>query len=225
MVCTGADDDNLDIDWGYQGRLQYVIVQQSNDKGDHIVESDNTNSDATVGYLTEPRSNPIVSNFTFISKGHDDIFKLKEGVAGQYYNGIAVVRNNVTGKSTNCIETTKTETVQAGAITGTFSMNSVAMDCPGYIKTNDGVEISAVDAIVKSGQNNLYAATSGGGTYVNTLSGVVNGSTEAAAIATAIPEIYNADGFFDATSYIGAVNGSTDNWYKNWTLSGTIEVQ
>ena len=225
LVCTGADDDNLDIDWGYQGRLQYVIVQQSNDKGDHIVESDNTNSDATVGYLTEPRSNPIVSNFTFISKGHDDIFKLKEGVAGQYYNGIAVVRNNVTGKSTNCIETTKTETVQAGAITGTFSMNSVAMDCPGYIKTNDGVEISAVDAIVKSGQNNLYAATSGGGTYVNTLSGVVNGSTEAAAIATAIPEIYNTDDFFDTTSYIGAVNGSTDNWYKNWTLSGTIEVQ
>ena len=40
-----------------------------------------------------------------------------------------------------------------------------------------------------------------------------------------LPEIYNADGFFDATSYIGAVNGSTDNWYKNWTLSGTIEVQ
>ena len=55
-----------------------MIVQQSNDKGDHIVESDNTNADATVGYLTEPRSNPIVSNFTFISKGHDDIFKLKE---------------------------------------------------------------------------------------------------------------------------------------------------
>ena len=158
-------------------------------------------------------------------RSHDDIFKLKEGVSGQYYNGIAVVKNNVTGKNTNCIETTKAETVLAGAKTGTFSMNSVAMDCPGYIKTNDGVEIATVDAIVKAGINNLYAPTSGGGTYANTLSGIVNGSAESAAIATEIPAIYNTDGFFDTTSYIGAVSGSTDTWYKNWTLSGTIEVQ
>ena len=65
LICTGAGDDNLDIDWGYQGRMQYVLVQQSNGVGDHVVESDNTNADAAVAYLTEPRSNPIVANFTF----------------------------------------------------------------------------------------------------------------------------------------------------------------
>ena len=225
LICTGADDDNLDIDWGYQGRLQYVIVQQANDKGDHIVESDNVNSDSAVGYLSEPRSNPIVANFTFVSRGHDDIFKLKEGVSGQYYNGVAAVLNEVTGKSTNCIETTKTETPLDGAITPNFSMNSVAFDCPGFIKTNDGVAVSAIEAIVKeSPDTNLYAATSGGGTYVNTLSGVVNGSAESGAAVTAVPAIYNADGFFEETTYIGAVSGATDNWYKGWTVPGSIKL-
>jgi hypothetical protein len=222
LICTGAGDDNLDIDWGYQGRMQYVLIQQSNGVGDHVVESDNTNSDAAVGYLTEPRSNPIVSNFTFLSSGKDEIFKLKEGVSGQYFNGVAVVKD----ASTKCIETTTAETVLDGAVTPHFSMNSVAMQCNGgFVKTDGAATVAEIESIVKEGLNNLYASTSGGGTYVNTLSGPVNGSAESAANVTVIPEKYNADNFFDATDYIGAVKGATDTWYKNWTLSGTIDVQ
>ena len=224
LICTGAGDDNLDIDWGYQGRLQYVIVQQANDTGDHIVESDNTNSNAAVGYLTEPRSNPIVSNFTFVSRGHDDVFKLKEGVSGQYYNGVAAVLNAASGRSTGCIETTLAETIQDGASTPKFSMNSVAMDCPSYISTDGAATVAQVNAIVKAGANNLYGANSGGGTYANTLSGVVNGTAEAAATPTAVPATYNADGFFDDPTYIGAVSGAADNWYKVWTVPGSIKL-
>ena len=221
LICTGAGDDNLDIDWGYQGRMQYVLVQQSNGVGDHVVESDNTNADAAVAYLTEPRSNPIVANFTFLSSGKDEIFKLKEGVSGQYYNGVAVVKDD----STNCIETTFAETAQDGAVTPHFSMNSVAMQCNGFIKTDGLASVAQIESIVREGTNNLYGANSGGGTYVNTLSGPVNGSAETAATVTAIPITYNADGFFDTTDYIGAVKGATDTWYKNWTISGTIDVQ
>ena len=221
LICTGAGDDNLDIDWGYQGRMQYVLVQQSNGVGDHVVESDNTNADAAVAYLTEPRSNPIVANFTFLSSGKDEIFKLKEGVSGQYYNGVAVVKDG----STNCIETTFAETAQDGAVTPHFSMNSVAMQCNGFIKTDGLATVAQIESIVREGTNNLYGANSGGGSYVNTLSGPVNGSAETAATVTAIPITYNADGFFDTTDYIGAVKGATDTWYKNWTISGTIDVQ
>jgi len=221
LICTGAGDDNLDIDWGYQGRMQYVLVQQSNGVGDHVVESDNTNADAAVAYLTEPRSNPIVANFTFLSSGKDEIFKLKEGVSGQYYNGVAVVKDG----TTNCIETTFAETAQDGAVTPHFSMNSVAMQCNGFIKTDGLASVAQIESIVREGTNNLYGANSGGGSYVNTLSGPVNGSAETAATVTAIPSTYNADGFFDTTDYIGAVKGATDTWYKNWTISGTIDVQ
>ena len=221
LICTGAGDDNLDIDWGYQGRMQYVLVQQSNGVGDHVVESDNTNADAAVAYLTEPRSNPIVANFTFLSSGLDEIFKLKEGVSGQYYNGVAVVKDG----STNCIETTFAETAQDGAVTPHFSMNSVAMQCNGFIKTDGLASVAQIESIVREGTNNLYGANSGGGSYVNTLSGPVNGSAETAATVTAIPSTYNADGFFDTTDYIGAIKGATDTWYKKWTISGTIDVQ
>jgi hypothetical protein len=104
-------------------------------------------------------------------------------------------------------------------------MNSIAMECNGFIKTDGNATVAEVEAIVKAGSNNLYGNNSGGGTYSNTLSGVINGSSEASASVTSIPESYNSDNFFDTTSYIGAVSGVTDTWYKNWTLSGTIEVQ
>ena len=40
--------------------MQFVVKQNVGSE-DHIVESDNTNSDAAVGYLTEPRSQPMVA--------------------------------------------------------------------------------------------------------------------------------------------------------------------
>jgi hypothetical protein len=231
LICTGAGDDNLDIDWGYQGRLQHVLIQQSNDTGDHIVESDNTNSDTRAGvvYLTEPRSNPIVANFTFISRGHDEVFKLKEGVSGQYYNGVAAVLNAASGLTKGCIETTYTaQTIADGATTPNFSFNSVAFDCPSFVTvdsdTAGGATASDVETIVKAGSNNLYGASSGGGSYANSLSGVVNGSAETAATVTAIPSAYNTDSFFDTTTHIGAVSGATDDWYKVWTVPGSIKL-
>ena len=119
----------------------------------------------------------------------------------------------------------KSETPNDGAITPNFSMNSVAFDCPGFIVTNDGVAVSTIENIVKeSPDTNLYASTSGGGTYSNTLSGVVNGSAESAATVTAIPAAYNADGFFETTTHIGAVSGATDDWYKVWTVPGSIKL-
>ncbi len=246
LICTGAGDDNLDIDWGYQGRLQHVLIQQSNDTGDHIVESDNTNSDTRAGvvYLTEPRSNPIVANFTFISRGHDEVFKLKEGVSGQYYNGVAAVLNAASGLQKGCIETTYTaQTIADGATTPNFSFNSVAFDCPSFVTvdadTAGGKTASDVETIVKAGSNNLYGANSGGGNYVNNLgkelnssnalvysgNGVaINGPTETAATVTAIPSAYNTDSFFDTTTHIGAVSGPTDDWYKVWTVPGSIKL-
>ena len=137
-----------------------------------------------------------------------------------------LLKDNLNILIEKCIETTKAETALDGAVTPHFSMNSVAMQCNGgFVKTDGAATVADIESIVKEGVNNLYASTSGGGTYVNTLSGPVNGSAESAATVTVIPEKYNADNFFDTTDYIGAVKGATDTWYKNWTLSGTIDVQ
>ena len=123
LVCTNAGDDNLDIDYGYQGKMQFVVVKQNVGAGDHIVESDNTNSNAAVGYLTEPRSQPMVANFTFIGGGADEPLKYKEGVSGIYINGIVVNQ-----ASANLIEGTFAETTQDGALTDKIAHHSIFFD-------------------------------------------------------------------------------------------------
>ena len=107
LICTNGIDDNLDIDWGYQGKMQFIVVKQTSDSSDHVVESDNTNADSAVGYLTEPRSRPMVANFTFLAQGTDEPLKYKEGVSGIYINGIVVNAN-----SQNLVESTNLETIQ-----------------------------------------------------------------------------------------------------------------
>ena len=215
LICTGAGDDNLDIDWGYRGKMQFVIVKQSSDRGDHIVESDNVNNDAAVGYLTEPRSQPQISNFTFISSGLDDVIKLKEGVSGIYKNGIVLEASN----SKACLEHTNIETLQDGASTPKVTFNSVAFDCKALGAAGDDSATAAqVAALATAGSNNLYSADSGGGAYVPTVTGVINGTAENAVTVTA-----ETDSFFTTTSYIGAVEDSTDTWYKGWTVPGSLD--
>ena len=178
LICTGAGDDNLDIDWGYQGRMQYVLVQQSNGVGDHVVESDNTNADAAVAYLTEPRSNPIVANFTFLSSGKDEIFKLKEGVSGIYINGIVVNAN-----SQNLIESTNLETIQDGALTPKLQHHSIFMDSAGDTSPfkadtdSSGVTAAQLEASLKERATDLVLGT-------NTLvSGMFLGDAEEAVVS------------------------------------------
>ena len=67
-----------------------------------------------------------------------------------------------------------------------------------------------------AGSNNLYSTDSGGGTYVPTVTGVINGTAENAMTVTD----KSVDTFFTTTDYVGAVKDSTDTWYKGWTVAG-----
>src|SRR5690606_25300587 len=45
IVITGADDDSIDLDTGYQGTIQYVIaVQKNSGAADSIIELDSANA-------------------------------------------------------------------------------------------------------------------------------------------------------------------------------------
>ena len=65
IVVTGADDDNVDVDTGYQGTIQYVIaVQKTSGNPDSMIEQDSANAleDNT------PRTNMKLANFTFVHR-------------------------------------------------------------------------------------------------------------------------------------------------------------
>jgi hypothetical protein len=45
LVLTGADDDTVDVDTGYQGTIQYVIaVQKTSGNPDSMIEQDSANA-------------------------------------------------------------------------------------------------------------------------------------------------------------------------------------
>ncbi len=65
IVITGAGDDSIDWDLGWQGRGQFFIVQQHGDAGDNGFESDNNTDD----HDALPRSAPVLYNVTLLGSG------------------------------------------------------------------------------------------------------------------------------------------------------------
>ncbi|MDQ3297158.1 MAG: hypothetical protein M3619_11275, partial [Myxococcota bacterium] len=89
IVITQPDDDGLDWDRGWTGKVQFLIVQQKPGRGDKAVEADNNNNDNEL----QPRSAPEIWNATFI--GGDGAaadpqggLHLRRGTAGKINNAI-----------------------------------------------------------------------------------------------------------------------------------------
>ncbi|AGC41626.1 hypothetical protein MYSTI_00267 [Myxococcus stipitatus DSM 14675] len=67
IVITQADDDALDYDQGYSGKVQFLVVQQSAAVGDRAIEASSNKTTAT----QEPISIPEIWNATFIGSNAD----------------------------------------------------------------------------------------------------------------------------------------------------------
>ncbi|WP_189607103.1 hypothetical protein [Saccharospirillum salsuginis] len=83
VLITGARDDSLDWDLGWNGRVQHLIIQQHTGEGDRGFEGDNSpeRDDA------RPRSTPEFSNVTLISNsGEHTAMVLRSGTAGRFGN-------------------------------------------------------------------------------------------------------------------------------------------
>ncbi len=88
IVVTGAADDSIDWDWGWTGRVQFLIVQQHSDVGDNAFEGDNNGND----HQAQPRSEPSFYNVTLVGSGqtarkHRGMV-LREGTGGHFHNMI-----------------------------------------------------------------------------------------------------------------------------------------
>lgn len=85
VAVTGAADDAIDWTDGWTGSLQRALVNQRADDGDYAIEGDNRSRSAAD---REPRSNPTVTNFTFLGNGNERAIRLREGTSGSLVNGI-----------------------------------------------------------------------------------------------------------------------------------------
>jgi hypothetical protein len=92
IYATANEDDQVDYSFGYDGDLQYIIIQSNPDtlvaKFDRGFEVDNTETSAT--YNNTPRTNAQVYNVTYIGPTTGVIMHYRRGAASTIRNVIAL---------------------------------------------------------------------------------------------------------------------------------------
>ena len=206
VVLTGIRDDNIDWVAGWQGKMQFALVQQASDAGDQGIEADNNEN----GQDLTPRSNPTISNVTLIGDpARDTGILLREGTAARIANSI------VTGfddPSEGCLDIDDDATF-AQVTGGELVLESLFFSCVSPFK-DDASDVAALSDIFAG----TVGAGSGNETGSSTLSGVFPGASE---LAVTPVDLNASDSFFDAVDYIGAfgpTETAENSWASGWTL-------
>jgi len=210
VVLTANQDDSVDWDNGYRGKMQYVLVKHDANDGaaNRGIEGDNDGSTPS----KQPQSNPTIANMTIIGNGFDTADKdsegvyLREGTRAQLHNFV------VTNAAGECFEIeggdTTSVTVDQALAGNTVISNSVFACNENFknAKATDGtVLLDTQDWVLNNNMDNSTAAT---------MSDVVDGifTTDATT-----PKDFTGSAFFDNANHIGAVSQSND-WTMKWTV-------
>lgn len=216
IVVTGALDDSIDVDQGYQGTLQHVFVQQEASGANYAFELSNQkdNLDAS------PRTRPVFANVTAIGNacgGANDTtsagVRLKEGAAAEFHGAIFTCFNNAAVELTEAA----TEALFPGetAFKNDLFFSNAAVDggASAWV-VGEGSSFDLAGAISDAAAGNhvdvdpMLTSTAWGSPDIAPKAGSpVLGAGEAPAGA-------------DAADYIGAVKDAASDWTKggwaNW---------
>lgn len=208
VVVTGADDDNVDLDTGYQGTIQYLIaVQKTSGAADSMIELDSANAleDST------PRTHMKIANFTFVHRN-----PASGNNAAMLFRGKAdaTLVNGVVSSPMACLRLNGTNILTADPATqklGPPVFQSVVMHCAvnAFVGSGSVTNQQVADVFNASASNNAMFTS----TLTNTF---VNGANETAVVAT---DPKTLDAAFDSTNYVGAVKDANDTWYAGWTCN------
>lgn len=190
-------DDSLDIDDGYNGKIQYVsIIQHGNDKSNCAIEWDGSSESTDIGDTKSgalPYSQPYIINLTAVGSGADSGSAKSRGMD---------IRDNAGGYVLNSIFTEfpngilKVENTASSSTKGTQATNS----------SNKGSHALLEDGILGFfGNIFYYGDETNSSNYPNTTAGVVIESTTESEVETLVfasvnyndadvsPELLNTD--------------------------------
>ncbi|MEQ9364621.1 MAG: hypothetical protein RIF32_10275 [Leptospirales bacterium] len=221
LVATGTSDDDFDMDLGYHGKLQHLVGYKFDDgsagnssSDSRSFEFDGTDGGALPGVPYNLPSSAMVANFTVVgSKGvfTDSqasgayIMRLRERLTGHIAHGYATGYTTAATAEIRCSDTGTDTTVHSTVFvpTGTTSNNgaSCTMNQSATV-TATGVQLTAEADEVTGTAPNLIPT---GGVTVTGLTAL---HTQNAA--------FN-DGFFDNTTYAGAIDPAGADWTAGWT--------
>ncbi|KFA94878.1 hypothetical protein [Archangium violaceum] len=236
IVISQPDDDGLDYDLGYTGKVQFLVVQQNDRVGNRAIEASGNKTTNTA----TPRSVPEIWNASFIGSGRAaaSTGTKQEGLV--FNTGAGIKLNNAivahfADKAVDVDGAASAQLSESGNLTiknTIFWMNkgnttsidyssNPVKDAAGNTTNEDATRLSN-DTIYRE-PDQLLATVNNNRVVDPMLSAAVNAKTpnfkptaESQALITSNSATPPADGFFDTSAkFIGAV-GSTD-WTAGWT--------
>ncbi len=218
LVLTGIQDDSVDWDNGYNGKLQYVYIEHAADNSDanRGIEGDGDGGDGTAF------SQPKIANISIIGNdfdGEDD----SEGVLLRDQTGANIVNMLITGSSGmgECLEMDTDSTVQGNLSNGNLTISNSYISCSEPVKFEAG-SVDLNDWFVNQQDNNVLLAYEDRAQLGLNQDGTL---TSESALLSAGSNPSNLDSFFDPNSFVGAVGA--DDWRDGWAFGfggGAIEV-
>ncbi len=223
LAITGADDDGLDTDVGWQGQVQFLLAVQkpTNTQTDNYsTEIDSNNNEDAL-----PRQRYNLANFTFVqsSTATNAAIRLRGGADARFVNGIVVspaaCLNIIAGLDSSGKSTIRPANPSLED-NGPPTFDSVLFSCGGTspyaeTKVNDlTVTLAEQRTVFTAGTNNVENGTNLlTGTYLP--AGIATTATAFNA-ATLNP---TGSSFFVSTSFVGAVSGPNDTSFRGWTCN------
>jgi hypothetical protein len=224
LVFTGADDDGLDVDVGWQGLVQFVLAIQKPNNTQVDNYSSEVDSNGSEDAL--PRTDFRLANFTFVSTSTatNAAVRIRGGADVTWVNGIITspmaCLNVVAGETSATDKSTVRPANPALQDKGPPVFNSIYFACASSAATTtvNGITVTAAeqDALIAAGSNNT-----GNGVIANALTnGFYPTATTLGVTAFNAATLNPAgSGFLVQTSYIGAVSGASDSWFQGWTCN------
>ena len=220
VLISGAGDDSLDWDWGWRGRVQFLIAQQHTDTGDNAFEADN-NGDP---HNAEPVSEPVMYNVTLVSprshSRHHRAMTLREGTGGHFHN---LLMHGFSGAAIDIKDQATVANLKNGRLSfQALALNDIGSRGVSYFESESdddddgGFDEQAyfrehVDA--RFGIDPLFGRDSANPLHPDFTPGGGALSLKQGALAPPQGEFWD-----EAALYLGAIRpGSAGNWTDGWT--------
>lgn len=215
-VITQPDDDGFDIDQGYTGKVQFMVIQQNAAVGNWGFEFDN-NSKNVDG---EPRTNALVYNVTMTGSGRatqpsttkQGVAHLKVGTASRIHNLLAM---NFSEAGVDVDGPSTVAQWEAGnlAIRNSIFWNIKGSNTALPDQTNTGTTFTESTQLMVSALGNRFADPGMAGALSLSAPSFAVSASSAMYQGGATPP---SDGFFDTSAtFIGGVG--TQDWTAGWT--------
>jgi hypothetical protein len=208
LVISGAQDDSLDIDQGFNGTIQHVFIQQDPGVGNYCFEVSNQD----INLDASPRTAPTICNATCIGTGSGNDtksagIKLKEGASGSLYNSALL---NFKNGGVDLTEDATVMQAESGAIKITNDLFFQVGDPPYVVSDGSTFDLKA---FVEDAANNNHIDVDPMLTSTTWTSANIQPQAGSPVLGAG-----GAASGCEATDYIGAVKDGTGDWTTGWTI-------